>query len=155
KHYQVVRGKEVSSRTVNLELGKWCAILRDARCLAPLVGYKELPQTPWSPGVALTLEEEQKLFEVARQKPGWEAAYYAALMAANTTMRDGELKGLRLNSLDLFNRTVSIQRATTKTDAGRRVIPLNEPAYWAATQALKRAVLLGASEPDDYVFPAF
>jgi integrase len=155
KNYQIVRAKEVSNRTVNIELQKWCAILKDARCLTPLVGCKQLPENLWKPGVALTLEEEKKLFETARQKPEWQAAYYSALLAGNTTMRGCELKGLRLGTLDLFSRTVIVQRATTKTDASRRFIPLNDIAYWAATQALKRAVLLGASAPEHYVFPAY
>jgi integrase len=155
KHYQRVRGHEVSHRTVNMELEKWCAILRDAHCLAPLADYRRLPEKPWGPGVALTLDEEEKLFSLARTKPEWQAVYYAALLAANTTMRDGEVKRLRLSSLDLFNRTIKVTRITTKTDAGERLIPLNETALWAAAQALKRAAALGAATADDYLFPAF
>src|SRR5262249_246437 len=133
---------------------KWGQILRDANCLTPLVNYKPLPEGGWKgPGVALTPEQEKKLLETASRKPEWQAAYYGALLAGNTTMRGCEVKGLRLGSVDLFNRTITVERASTKTDAGQRAIPLNDLAYWAAVQALKRAVQLGSSAPQHYLFP--
>ena len=51
-------------------------------------------------------------------------ARLAALLALNTTMRAGEIRGLRWQVVDLMERTVMVGRSTTKTDAGERVIPL-------------------------------
>jgi integrase len=155
QNYQVARGKKVANRTVNMELQKYCAILRDAKCKASIVDYKALFERTEGPGTALSLPEEQKLFETARRNPAWEAAYYGGILAINMTTRGGELKGARLGALDLANRTLTIQRATTKTDAGRRVIPLNDVAFWAVVQLLKRATLLGASLPEHYLFPGY
>jgi integrase len=41
------------------------------------------------------------------------------------------------------------------TNAGRREIPLNDTALWAVGRLLERAQLLGACEPDHFLFPSF
>jgi integrase len=70
-------------------------------------------------------------------------------------MRGGELKGLRLRDIDLSGKSIAVQRESTKTDAGRREIPLNETALWAVSRLVDRAQALGASDPEHYLFPAF
>jgi hypothetical protein len=90
KAYQATRSKLVSPKTIDLEIGVLRGILKDGRCWAPIAeDYKPLRRSKQGPGVALTLDEE-RLFETARSKPGWEVAYFAALLAANTTMRGCE-----------------------------------------------------------------
>ncbi len=105
-------------------------------------------------GRALTPDEEKRLFEVASHNPDWVAAYYAALVAANTTMRGCELRGLRMLDIDLIEQTIAVRRVTTKSDAGCRLIPLNETAIWAVARLMERARMLGAIEPEHYLFPA-
>jgi integrase len=82
------------------------------------------------------------------------AAFYAGLIAANTTMRGCEIKGLRLADVDLLEGLLRIRRAATKTDAGCRVIPLNSQATWALTRLLERAKHLGVTA-DHFILPAF
>ena len=55
----------------------------------------------------------------------------------------------------LVEGTVTIRRDRTKTDAGCRIIPLNQTAAWALTKLLERATLLKAQEPEHYLFPGF
>jgi integrase len=156
KAYQRVRGKAVGSRTINLETKLLRMILKEARCWAPLSeDYKKLREDTRGPGIALSPEQERHLFETAGLNPAWDAAYFAGLLAVNTTMRGGELKGLRLRDLDLIGKAIVVERATTKTDAGRREIPLNETALWAVSRLVDRAQKLGASQPEHYLFPAF
>jgi len=102
----------------------------------------------------LSPDQEKRLFETAASKPGWQVAYHAAILAANTTARGCELKGLRLGDVDLIQRTLRIRRATTKTDAGARMVPLNESAQWACARLLERARKLGSTEPDHHLLPA-
>jgi integrase len=131
-------------------------ILKDAKCWTEIgEEYKPMRETNRGPGVALTLEQEKCLFETAKQKPQWDAVYYAALVAVNTTQRGCELKGLRLRDVDLLGRTVAVRRSATKTDAGCREIPLNDTALWALGRLVDRARILGASQPDHFLFPAF
>ena len=131
-------------------------ILRTAKVWARIVDdYKPLPENKRGPGRALTPEQEKQLFEIAASNPRWDAAYFAAQLAANTTARSCELKGLRLADIDLIGRTMTVRRATTKTDAGCRVIPLNQAPTWALARLAQRAQLLGASKTEHYLFPTF
>ncbi|MBW2084130.1 MAG: tyrosine-type recombinase/integrase, partial [Deltaproteobacteria bacterium] len=146
----------VSPRTINLEIKVLRMILQRAKCWGRLTdGYKPLKENTRGPGIALTQEEERRLFETAAANPLWEAAYLAALVAVNTTMRSVEIRNLRLSDVDLLNRTVTVRREGTKTDAGCREIPLNDVARWAFARLLERARLLGATDGEHYLFPAF
>jgi integrase len=153
--YQLLRLEQVGSGTINLEGRVLRMILKAAKVWARIAdGYKPLPENKQGPGRALQTEEEKRLFKTASQKPGWEDAYYAALIAANTTARSGEIRGLRIADVDLMERSLKIRRQSTKTDAGCRVIPLNETATWALARLMERAAKLGATEPDHYLLPA-
>jgi integrase len=153
--FQVKRAAKVSPRTINLETKVLRMILRRAKLWARIADdFKSLPEAKRGPGRALSPEQEVNLFKVACSRPGWTVAYYAALVAANTTARGCEVKGLRLGDVDLLNQTVQIRRASTKTDAGARVIPLNESALWACARLLERARKLGSTEPDHHLLPA-
>jgi integrase len=154
--YQLQRMAKVSPRTVNLETKVLRMILRSAKSWSHLADdYKALREDKRGPGRALATEEERHLFDVASSNPNWSVAYYAALIAANTTARGCEIKGLRLCDIDLEARTMTIRRASTKTDAGCRIVPLNTEAAWALARLLERASFLGAVDPHHYVFPAF
>ena len=153
--FQVKRAAKVSPRTVNLETKVLRMILRRARLWARLADeFKALPENKKGPGKALSPEQEHKLFETAASKPGWQVAYHAAILAANTSARGCELKGLRIGDVDLIEKTLRIRRATTKTDAGARMVPLNESALWASARLLERARKLGSTEPDHHLLPA-
>jgi integrase len=154
--YQLQRMAKVSPRTVNLETKVLRMILRSTKSWSHLADdYKPLREDKRGPGRALSPEEERHLFDVASSNPNWSVAYYAALLAANTTARGCEIKGLRLGDIDLEARTITIRRASTKTDAGCRIVPLNAEATWALTRILERASFLGATDLKHYAFPAF
>ena len=153
--YQLQRCSQVGNRTVNLETKVLRQILKQHRLWARLADdYKPLKENREGPGRALTPNQEKALFSVARGNPRWEAAYYAALIASNTTARACELKGLRLQDVDLMESIMRIRRGSTKTDAGCRVVPLNQTALWAVSRLYERAKKLGATEPGHYLFPA-
>jgi integrase len=128
-----------------LRLLKWAKLasrIRDDVKLLPV--HKE-------PRQMLTQAQKQKLFETASSKPEWQTAYCAALLTVNTSMRPVELWRLKWQDLDPLNRLVTIRRS--KTEAGTRVIPLNDEA-WSAVAALKhRADALGVYAPDSYMLP--
>src|SRR5690348_10474256 len=101
-------------------------ILRAAKLWATLSDeYKPLQENKRGPGRALQPEEEERLLRTASGNPKWDVAYFAALLANNTTARRAEIRGMRLADVDLLGRTMTIRRQSTKTDAGCRVVPLN------------------------------
>lgn len=152
--WQAKRLKQVSPRTVNLEAKLLRSVFKAARVWSAIVDdYKALPENRRGPGRALTEEQERVLFDTARQRPAWDAAFLAALVSANTTARGGELKALRVGDVDLIERQLTIRRS--KTNAGRRDIPLNGAAVWAFARLIERASALGSVERDHFLFPAF
>jgi hypothetical protein len=48
---------------------------------------------------------------------------------------------------ELLDRTVTVQRSTTKTDAGERIIPLNTGAWAVILESRERVKLLFGAEP--------
>ena len=68
-------------------------------------------------------------------------------------MRGCELKGLRIDDVDLVDKQIVINRS--KTQGGERTIPLNDAAVWAFGRLLERAHALGATQPEHFLFPGF
>src|SRR5437762_11432470 len=93
--------------------------------------------------VARVLEPEEKkqLFEVAKGNPNWTTAYAAALIAASTTARGADLRGLRWSDVDLFDGVMTIP--DSKSEAGKRRVPLNTDAMLGFRILLDRASKLG------------
>ena len=75
-----------------------------------------------------------------------------AVLAVNTTCRGIELKNLRWADADMFQREMAIRRS--KTDAGRRDLPINSDAMAALARLRERAEALGSAAPEHFVFPA-
>jgi integrase len=142
----------VANKTVNLEIGVLRSVLKRAKLwhvfadeVKPLPVHTQI-------GRAMTPEEKLRLTEFADSKPEWQNACSAMVLALNTTMRACEIKSLRWRDLDFLARTVAIRKS--KTEAGQRIIPLNEDA-WGAIKALhRRASAIEGAGPDHYVFPA-
>jgi integrase len=143
----------VSGRTVNMEVGVLRRMLKRAKVWNTVSeDVKTFPEHAREIGRVLVPEQKRKLFETAASKPDWIVAHCAAVLAVSSTCRGVELKNLRWQDADLFNRVVSIKRS--KTDAGHRTIPLNSDATVALARLWERAQALGTTEPDHFVFPA-
>jgi integrase len=103
-------------------------------------------------GRVLDPEEKRKLQATAAKNPDWENAYLAMTLTFNTTMRACEVKGLQWRDVDFMERTVTVRHS--KTDAGKRLIPLNDEVWQAILALYQRAQKIEATEPKHYVFPA-
>src|SRR5262249_34168152 len=152
-NYQMERLEKVSAATINSETKVLRLILKTAKVWAHLAdGFKPLREAKGGPGRALSPEQEKQLFDTAMSDANASAVYYAAIVAANTTTRGCELRRLKRKDADLAARTITIRRESTKTDAGCRLIPLNENATWAMEHLLDRAEKLNSTKPDHYIF---
>ncbi|HEX7958849.1 MAG TPA: hypothetical protein VF493_02970 [Terriglobales bacterium] len=67
---------------------------------------------------ARTCEELRSLGTIAQSDTACEAVFYDSVLAANSRLRGGEIKKLRIRTVDLEWRQLIIQCAATKTDAG-------------------------------------
>jgi hypothetical protein len=59
-----------------------------------------------------------------------------------------------LQEVDRLNKTLTIRRANTKTDAGARIVPLNEMACWAVAGLQERAKKVRSTGKEHYLLPA-
>ncbi len=150
REHRAKRG--TGSAYINMEMGVIRRILKRAKRwhlvgedLKPL---KERRQV----GRVLSHEEKTWLLRMAANRPDWQIARCAMILARNTTMRGGELKGLRWRDISLLNQMLVVSRS--KTEAGERVIPLNDDAMAAVLELYKRAQLFAGTELNHYVFPA-
>ena len=150
--WQNADGKEVKQAlagawSINKEVLLWSLILRKAKLWRRLEDdYRPLKVKASDIGRALTREELRHLAEVASTNQEWEAAFYGSVLAANTGLRGGEIKKLRVLSLDLEHRRLRILRASAKTDASARVVELNSDATEAAARLLMRYQSISEAE---------
>jgi len=146
------KATNVANKTINLELGVLRGVMKRAKLwhhfsdeIKPLPVHTQI-------GRAMTLDEKLRLAKTAEMKPEWQNARLAMVLALNTTMRACEIKALRWYDVDFLGGTVTIRRS--KTEAGQRVIPLNDDALKAMRELYSRASTIGVPHPDHFVFPA-
>jgi len=110
----------ISGRTINMEVGVLRRMLKRAKVWAAVdEDVTMFPERGREVGRALTVEQKQLLFETAATKPDWMVVHCAAVLAVSTTCRGVELKNLRWNNVDLFNRVLNVKNAAKpKRDIG-------------------------------------
>ena len=146
------KAASISNATINRELCVLRGVLKRAkRWYLVAEDIKPLPMRR-NVGRALSQDEKRRLLRVAANRPDWQVARCAAIIALNTTMRGCELKGLRWRDVNFLDRLLTVGRS--KTEAGERVIPLNDDAMEAILMLYRRAQAVGGTEPDHHVFPA-
>jgi integrase len=148
--------EEIAPWSINKEILTWSMILRKAKLWRRLADdYRPLKTKASDIGRALTREQFRHLAATAATDQDWEAAFYGSVLAANTGLRGGEIKKLRIGSLDLEKRQLRIRRSDTKSAAGSRTVELNRDALEAASRLVLRASLLSppATQPEHYLMP--
>jgi integrase len=105
-------------------------------------------------GRVLTPEQKAELLRVASRRPEWQVANLAMTLALNTTMRACEIRGLRWRDVNLQEGVITVVKS--KTESGKRTIPLNGDAWTAILELHDRTENLLGMEPlpDWYVFPS-
>ena len=122
------------------------AVERNAKGWRPLPERRDI-------GRVLTPEQKMKLVETAFSKPEWQVARLAMTLALNTTMRACEIRGLQWQDIDPKESVITVRKS--KTEAGKRLIPLNRNAWRAILELGERTKRLvgGSLRPSWYVFP--
>jgi len=146
------RKKGVANKTINLEIAVVRGVMKRAKRWHLFAD--DIKPLPVSHQVGRALRREQKtdLTRLASTNASWENARLAMTLALNTTMRSCEVKGLQWRDVDFIEKTLTIRHS--KTDAGRRVIPLNRVAWQAIVELYHRSEQANAREANHFVFPA-
>jgi integrase len=148
------RVEGASNRTVNMDVGVLRKVMKRFKQWRRLEDdVKMLTESGGEPvGRVLSLEEQDRLFKTAEANIEWEHVYCAAILAANTSMRGVEVKHVRRKDFDAAKRVIHIR--TSKNETSKRVIPLNDSAVEAVERMVRRADLLGYTEPTHYLWCA-
>ena len=141
-----------ANKTINLEIAVIRGVLKRAKLWHLCEGEIKPLRVEHQVGRALTDLEKAWMQKMAARSPNWQNACIAMTIALNTTMRSCELKGLRWGDVDFFERTITVRKS--KTDAGRRLIPLNAEAWTAIMELYERAKQGGTVEPEHFLFAA-
>jgi len=154
--YQAQRLREKAApKTINEEVGFLLRLIgeRGELLRAHLRKQKMLKLKGRKPvGKVYSPEEKRRLLEEAR-KGRSPATYPALTLALNAGMRNGEIRNLKWNQIDLNRRFLTVGRSKTEAGEGR-TIPLN-PALLQAleTHAEWYTLRFGKIDPDWYLFP--
>jgi integrase len=154
--YQEWRSKTASHSAINHELNALSQVLRRAKLWDALGDdYAPLKEPYWQAPKTFTIKEQKAIFDYATCDPNVELAEIVAKITRNTTASGCELRGLRMENLELDADPpqVYIPPDATKNSVRPRSIPLNEEAVEAFTRAVKRANRLGSHAPHHYLFP--
>jgi integrase len=158
-HFQTQRARIASNATVNAEFWMLRAILRrfgawmhaHAEICRPLRVRQELKRH------ALTNQEIRDLLYAAQMNPRWRPLREIVLLALHTGMRSAEIRGIRLGDLKLEIQPrprIAIQRRSTKTEVGERLVALDGAALDAVRELIEIARRRGSKASTDYLFPA-
>jgi len=142
----------VGPAIINMEVGVIRRMLKRARRWHQLGADIRPLKEPRSIGRALTYEEKLRLLRAAGQNEEWQRAQAAMSLALCTTMRGCEIKRLQWRDIDFLNRAILVR--TSKTDAGERLIPMNEEILEIVMRLRDRAKGFDGTESQHYVFPA-
>jgi integrase len=134
-----------------MEVGVFRRMLKRAKRWHLLGADLRPLKEPRSIGRALTQEEKHKLLRIAGQNPAWQHAEAAMSLALCTTMRACEIKHLQWRDIDFLNRTINVR--TSKTEAGQRLIPMNDIALEIVLRLRDRAKGFNGTDPQHFVFP--
>jgi len=146
------KAANVANKTINLEIGVLRSVMKRGKLWHLFADeIKPLP-VHTKVGRAMTMDEKIRLTRVATTKPEWQNARTAMVLALNTTMRACEIKSLRWYDVDFLASTVTVRKS--KTEAGQRMIPLNDDALSAIKALYTRASAISGTHPDHYLFPA-
>jgi len=142
----------VGPAIINMEVGVIRRMLKRAKRWHQFGADIRPLKEPRSIGRALTYEEKLRLIRAAGQNEEWQRAQAAMSLALCTTMRGCEIKRLQWRDMDLLNRAILVR--TSKTDAGERLIPMNDETLEIVMRLRERAKGFNGTEAQHYVFPA-
>ncbi len=151
--YQNARTDEGRApKTINGELSVLRQVLKRAKLWYRFSDeYTTLRNRKPPVGRALTPDEQQRLFDMARSRPSWLYAYVAATLAFYCGLRACEIRGLHWEDIELDGRLLHVRRS--KTPAGWRAPTLNATCLQALEQLHSQAKKLGFTRPEHFVFP--
>lgn len=112
--------------------------------------FNHLPVPSEGAGHALTLEQQEQIFEVGFSRPKWHLATHCMRVMYRTGTGFGELRKLRKKDVDLVKGTITILKGAKNT-VRKRTVALVPSALESMEWVMKRFEARGGGLPDEYV----
>ncbi len=155
--YQEFRKETAGVSSINHELNALSQMMKRAGLWEPIkYHYRTLKDTEWKQPQTFTADEEQRIFDFAKDDPNLELSELVFTITRYTSASGSELRLMRLRNLVDINDPhplVHITGDTTKNHIRPRIIPLVPEAQQAFQRALRRANKLGSWRPEHHLFP--
>jgi len=147
--------RPVGPNKIIQEVGTLIQVMRRAHCWTPELDelYRPLQREEHDIPRALSIAEQDSWLSMAASRARWEAVHCYSILGFQTTMRECELRKLRLGDIYHADAYVMVRSGSAKNKNSIRTIPLSDEALWAAGRMMERAKRLGASSPTHYLFP--
>ena len=152
--YQTERSKTAGASYINHELNALSQMLKQAGLWDKLRPYyAPLKEPEWQKPKVFTAEQEQRIFDQAKEDPNLELAEIVFSITRFTGVSGSELRLARIRQVDLVNMDFEVTGDTTKNTIRPRHIPLNANTAELFLRALNRAAKRGAYMPYHFLFP--
>jgi integrase len=146
---------DVAPHKINQEIGTLQMVMKRARCWSEELTdlYEPLQTSESDIPQALSPAEQELWLETAASRTEWCVVYWYSLIAFSTTASNCEMRALKLGNVNMDSRVLTIQSLHAKNKYRIRTVPLCDEAKWAVEQLIIRARSLGATGPQDFLFP--
>jgi integrase len=142
----------VGPAIINMEVGVIRRMLKRAKRWQFICADIRPLKEPRSIGRALSYEEKLRLLSAAGRNDEWQRTEAAMSLALCTTMRGCEIKRLQWRDIDFLHRAILVRKS--KTDAGERLIPMNDETFDLIMRIRERAKMFEGTSAEHFVFPA-
>jgi integrase len=153
RHYQIERSETCAPATVNAEVKIIVSVLKENRIWPRIAGDFRHLREPKTCGRKVTDDELEKLIAVAERRKDISVIFLVLRLLLETGLRHKEVRMLKLGAINIPNGIIKVSRASTKSDAGERMIPMTDTARMILTELMARARSLGANRADHFLFP--
>jgi integrase len=146
--------KEVNPNKINQEVGMLVRIMKRAGVWRDDFDedYEPLQHQESDVPRALTPQEQERFIEVGLQMHDQFIGCYT-IAGIHCTLSTIEERRLKLGDINLVQRVIMVRIESAKNKYRPRTIPLTDSAVWAFERLIERANLLGATQPQHYLFP--
>jgi integrase len=154
--YQLEREKTVGASAINHEINALSQILRQAGLWLALKDYyAPIKEPEWKKPEVFTFEQQQRIFDFAKDDPNLELAEMVFTISRNTSATGTELRFARHRNLDLASipPIFEVRGDATKNTVRPRRIPLNDDAADAFRKVVFRAAKMGSHRDEHFLFP--
>ena len=153
--YRLERSEFAIGNTIRQEEHVLISILKRAGVWTPQMDEDYVPIQYEERDIpkALSPAEQAHWLETSRSRERWHLVHWYSLVAFCTTAGGGEMRGVKLQDINLYQQIVTVQSRHAKNSRRIRSVGLAPDALWAIERLMERAKTCGSVLPHHFLFP--